>query len=49
MATWPKQNLVLVNQNAKSAADVIAFRDKIVKAVMDMFDIELQDEVEIVG
>ena len=49
MATWPRQNLVLVNRNAKSAADVLAFRDKIVKAVRDMFGIELQDEVEIVG
>ena len=48
MATWPRQNLVLVNQNARSAADVIVFRNKIVKAVKDMFDIELEDEVEIV-
>jgi len=48
MATWPKQNLVLVNISAKSAMDVIAFRDKIVKSVKDMFGIELEDEVEIV-
>ena len=49
MATWPKQNLVLINRHAKSAADVIAFRDKIARAVKNMFDIELEDEVEIVG
>ncbi len=49
MATWPRQNLVLVNRNAKSAADVIAFRDKIARAVKEMFGIGLEDEVEIVG
>lgn len=49
MATWPNQNLVLINQHAKSATDVINFRNKIAKAVKDMFDIELEDEVEIVG
>ena len=48
MATWPRQNLVLVNRNAKSCADVIAFRNKIARAVRDMFDIELENEVEIV-
>ena len=48
MATWPKQNLVLVNKSAKSAADVISFRNKIAKSVKDMFNVELEDEVEIV-
>ncbi len=48
MATWPKQSLVLVNRNAKSAADVIAFRNKIAQGVKDMFGIELEDEVELV-
>ncbi|MCR4260806.1 MAG: UDP-N-acetylmuramate dehydrogenase [Candidatus Colwellbacteria bacterium] len=48
MATWPKQNLVLINKNAKSARDVIMFRDKIAKAVKDKFGIDLEDEVEIV-
>ncbi len=49
MATWPKQSLVLINQNAKSAEDVMVFRNKIVSAVKDKFGIELEDEVEIVG
>jgi len=49
MATWPKQNLVLINKSAKGAKDVIAFRDKIVKAVEGRFGIHLEDEVEIVG
>ena len=39
---------MLVNKSAKSAADVISFRNKIAKAVKDMFNVELEDEVEIV-
>lgn len=49
MATWPKQNLVLVNRGTKSASDVVAFRDKIAEAVKEKFGVELENEVEIVG
>ncbi|MEX2054421.1 MAG: UDP-N-acetylmuramate dehydrogenase [Candidatus Colwellbacteria bacterium] len=49
MATWPKQNLVLVNKSARNAADVITFKNKIADAVRDKFHIDLEDEVEIVG
>lgn len=47
MATWPKQPLVLVNKRAQSAADVIAFRDKIVAAVQQRFNITLEQEPEL--
>src|SRR6185437_1650676 len=33
MATWPAQALVLVNQHAKTTADLLAFRQKILDAV----------------
>jgi UDP-N-acetylmuramate dehydrogenase len=47
MATWAKQPLVLVNENAKSAADLVKFRDKILLAVQQKFNITLQQEPEI--
>jgi UDP-N-acetylenolpyruvoylglucosamine reductase len=39
--------LVLVNEKAKSTADLIAFRDKIVTTVQQKFSITLQQEPEI--
>ncbi|MDZ4231299.1 MAG: UDP-N-acetylmuramate dehydrogenase [Patescibacteria group bacterium] len=48
MATWPRQNLVLINKSAKSADDVMVFKDKIISAVMDKFGVELEEEVEII-
>lgn len=47
MATWPKQALVLVNEQAKSTADVLAFKKKIVDAVQQKFGITLQQEPEL--
>lgn len=46
MATWPKQPLVLVNETAKSVADLLKFKQKIVDAVNQKFNIELQQEPE---
>lgn len=47
MGTWPTQTLVLVNEHAKHAADVLAFKEKIVSAVKTMFDVTLEQEPEI--
>lgn len=49
MATWPNQSLVLVNEHAKSTADLLAFRKAIVEKVQSMFGITLQQEPEILG
>lgn len=47
MGTWPQQPLVLVNEAAKSTADLISFRDKLVAKVQEMFGITLQQEPEL--
>ena len=47
MATWAKQPLVLVNEHAKSTADVLAFKAKIVAAVQQKFNITLEQEPEL--
>ena len=47
MATWPSQPLVLVNESADSSAKVLAFRDKIAAAVKAKFNIELEQEPEL--
>ncbi len=47
MATWDKQPLVLVNEHAKSTADVLAFKQKIVSAVQQKFNITLEQEPEL--
>lgn len=49
MATWAKQPLVLVNENAKTTDDLIKFRDKIISAVNEMFEIKLEQEPELVS
>lgn len=46
MATWPKQPLVLVNENATSTAQLLAFRQKILDAVKQKFDVTLTQEPE---
>lgn len=46
MATWPRQPLVLVNERAKSTADLISFRNKIINEVKEKFGIELTQEPE---
>ena len=47
MATWPKQSLVLVNESAKSTADLLAFKQKIVETVQNKFGVTLVQEPEI--
>jgi len=47
MATWPTQALVLVNETAKTTADLLVFKQKIVGAVHDKFGITLVQEPEL--
>lgn len=47
MATWPVQALVLVNEHAKTTADLLAFRQKILDAVKIKFNITLEQEPEL--
>lgn len=48
MATWPAQPLVLVNEHAKSTADLLAFKQKVVDAVQAKFGVTLQQEPEMI-
>lgn len=48
MAIWKNHSLVLINQSAKTTADVMAFRQKIIEAVAKKFGITLQQEPEII-
>lgn len=47
MATWPTQSLVLVNEHAKTTADLLTFKQKIVETVATKFGITLQQEPEL--
>ena len=47
MATWDKQALVLVNEHARSTADLLAFRQKIIFTVDELFGVVLQQEPEL--
>ena len=47
MATWATQPLVLVNINAKSTADLLAFRQRITDAVQQKFGVVLTQEPEL--
>jgi UDP-N-acetylmuramate dehydrogenase len=47
MATWDKQALVLVNEHAKSTADLLRFKQKIIDKVNEMFNITLEQEPEL--
>lgn len=47
MATWPAQALVLVNEQAKNTADLLAFKQKIQSKVHQMFSIVLEQEPEL--
>lgn len=47
MATWPKQALVLVNENAKTTADLLRFKQKIIDAVAAKFKVNLEQEPEL--
>lgn len=45
---WDKQALVFVNEKAEKTAQLIAFRDAVIKAVDDKFNISLQQEPELI-
>jgi UDP-N-acetylmuramate dehydrogenase len=47
MATWDKQALVLVNEHARSTADLLAFRQKIIEGVAAKFGVTLEQEPEL--
>lgn len=47
MATWATQPLILVNEHARSAADLLKFKQKIVDAVQAQFGITLTQEPEL--
>jgi UDP-N-acetylmuramate dehydrogenase len=47
MATWPAQALVLVNERARTTADLLAFKQKIVTTVQGMFGVTLEQEPEL--
>jgi UDP-N-acetylmuramate dehydrogenase len=47
MATWPTQPLVLVNEHAKTTADLLAFKQKIIDTIQAKFGITLQQEPEL--
>ncbi len=48
MATWKNQALVLVNEHAKSSADLLSFKQKIVDSVQSKFGITLEQEPELI-
>lgn len=47
MATWKMQPLVLVNEHAKTTADLMKFRDGVIAAVSKKFQITLEQEPEL--
>jgi len=47
MSTWPAQALVLVNKSARSTADLLKFKQKIVDAVATKFNVTLVQEPEL--
>ena len=48
MATWDKQPLVIINENASSYADLETFKNKLVNKVRDEFGITLEQEPELI-
>lgn len=47
MGTWPTQPLVLVNEHAKTTADLLKFKQTIVDAVQEKFGVTLEQEPEL--
>jgi len=47
MSTWPSQPLVLVNESAKSTQDLLKFKQKITSKILEMFEINLEQEPEL--
>lgn len=48
MALWPHQNLVFINKHARSTADLLAFKQRIVQKVRELFGISLEQEPEFI-
>lgn len=49
MKTYNKQALVVVNESAKDATDLMKFRDEIISKVQEKFGVTLQQEPELIG
>ena len=49
MAIWEHQALVFVNEKATSTAQLLAFRDAVMKAVEDKFGVKLEQEPELLN
>ena len=49
MKTYEKQALVLVNESANDASELLAFKDEIVSAVKDKFGVTLEQEPELIA
>lgn len=47
MGTWPKHSLILVNEHAKTTADVLKFKQKIIDEVHKLSGITLKQEPEL--
>jgi len=47
IGTWPKQPLILVNEKAKTTADLLEFKKKIVDSVKENFGVTLIQEPEL--
>jgi UDP-N-acetylmuramate dehydrogenase len=47
MATWPTQSLILVNEKAKTTADLLEFKKKIIDGVRENFGVTLVQEPEL--
>jgi UDP-N-acetylmuramate dehydrogenase len=47
--TWPKQPLVIVNYGNASGEEIFHFSEKIRAAVRDLFQIDLEREVNVIG
>jgi len=47
MGTWPAQPLVLVNEEAKTTAQLVSFKQKIVDTVQQKFGVTLEQEPEL--
>lgn len=49
MATSDKTALVLINESAKSTADLLMFKNKITQKIREMFEVELEQEPELIN
>ena len=47
MKTWPAQPLVFVNDHARTTADLLVFKQKVVAAVQEKFGVTLEQEPEL--